>query len=467
MKKITTFLIAILFSLISFGQSITLETTSEILELLTTTTADIDYEVNFVDVVVATGGTPGTLEGKITSATTTTVVTAPSVSTYRLIKSMYFKNIHASTTNVITFKKDISATEYQLSGALSLLAGESVVYIDGQGWIKYTSGGVPQQASVSFQVDIQTFTSGTTNWTKPTNFTPKVVVVKLYGAGGGGGAGASLATATVAPGGAGGGGGAMAQQTYLASDLGGTVSVTVGAGGTAGTPGAGGALGGNGGVGGTTSFGTTLLAYGGGGGKGGDISVLAGGGGGGGGTAGAGGTGTVAVGAGGTPGTSNITGVTSGTGSQGTITVVTTHNAEFGGGGGGGHTNVPANSVGGSSLYGGAGGGCGGGHNVTPANVNATAGGNANTYVGGSGGTAGTSGAVPTAGGNGDAGTSLIGGDGGGGGGTSVTATVAGSAGGNGGANGGGGGGGGTGMNPGLGGAGGSGGAGGAYIITY
>jgi len=466
MKKLFTFLIAILFSVLSFGQSITLETTSEILELLTTTTADIDYEINLVDIVTATGGTPVALEGKITSATTSTIVAAPAASTFRMIKSIYLKNIHASTSNIVTFKKDISATEYQLTGAITLQAGESVVYIDGQGWIRYSSGGVKQETSISFQVDVQTFTSGATNWTKPTSFTPKVVYVKLYGAGGGGGAGASLATATVAPGGAGGGGGAMAQQTYLASDLGGTISVTVGAGGAAGTPGAGGALGGIGGIGGNTSFGTTLVAYGGGGGKGGDISALAGGGGGGGGTATAGGTGTAAVGAGGAPGTSAVTGVTSGTGSQGTITVVTTHCAEFGGGGGGGHTNVPANSVGGSSLYGGAGGGCGGGHNVTPANVSATAGGRSNSYVGGSGGAAGTDGAAPTAGTAGTAGTSLKGGDGGGGGGTSVTATVGGGAGGNGGAYGGGAGGGGTGMNPGLGGAGGTGGAGAAIIIS-
>ena len=188
MKKI---LFILLFTFALNGQGIILETTSEIIEVLTTSTADLDYQINWVDVVVATGATPGASEGKITTATTTTVLAAPLSSTYRVVKGLSIKNVHASTSNIVTFKKDISATEYQLTGATTLLAGESLIYTDVDGWQKMTSGGVKQYASVSFQVNVQTFAADG-NWNKPTDFTPKVVKVKLWGGGGGGGAGASL-----------------------------------------------------------------------------------------------------------------------------------------------------------------------------------------------------------------------------------------------------------------------------------
>ena len=175
MKKI---LILLLFPLVLNGQGVILETTSETLEVLTTSTADLDYQINWVDIVTASGATPGASEGKITSATTTTVLAAPAASTYRVMKGLSIKNVHASTSNIVTFKKDISATEYQLTGATTLLAGESLVYTDLDGWQKMTSGGVKQFASVSFQVNVQTFTADG-NWNKPTDFTPTVVKVKL------------------------------------------------------------------------------------------------------------------------------------------------------------------------------------------------------------------------------------------------------------------------------------------------
>ena len=72
---------------------------------------------------------------------------------------------------------------------LLLQAGESVTYTDQESWIRFSSGGVKQETSVSFQVDVQTFTANGT-WTKPTSYTPKEVTCYTGGAGGGGGGGA-------------------------------------------------------------------------------------------------------------------------------------------------------------------------------------------------------------------------------------------------------------------------------------
>lgn len=318
--------------------------------------------------------------------------------------------------------------------------------------------------------DVQIFTAtGANTWTKPTAFTPTFVEVVMWGAGGGGGAGASNASSVIGKGGAGAGGGAYNVRIFRASDLGATESLNVGVGGTAGAAGVAGAAGGNGGIGGDSTFGTTVLmgAYGGGGGDGGDVTGLANGGGGGGGTGSAGATGTVAFGVGGKPGVSAIAGNLGGTGGAGPITVITTHNTEFGGAGGGGSTAAPASVVGGSSLYGGGGGGTGGGHTAAAAIIAGSAGGRSNTITCGGGAAVGTSGASPTAGAAGADGNSTRGGGGGGGGGTTVTAATSGAAGGAGGVNGGGGGGGGCGINAGLGGAGGVGGRGGIYVYSW
>ena len=103
MKKILSFIVLLFAVNCSVnGQGFILKNTSETFEILTTTTADIDYQINWVDIVVASGGTPGSSEGKITSATTTIIVAAPAASTYRLIKSITVKNIHASSTNTVT-----------------------------------------------------------------------------------------------------------------------------------------------------------------------------------------------------------------------------------------------------------------------------------------------------------------------------------------------------------------------------
>ena len=114
--------------------------------------------------------------------------------------------------------------------------------------------------------DVQEFTSSGT-WTKPSGCS--IVEVHVFGAaGGGGGGGTTNGTVTASTSGnvflpsGGGSGGSYVSYTFEASDLGSTVSVTVGAGGTGGSGTNSTTVYNHGSVGGNSSFGT-LLAYGG------------------------------------------------------------------------------------------------------------------------------------------------------------------------------------------------------------
>jgi hypothetical protein len=107
---------------------------NDTLELTTSSAADIDYQINWVDVIPAASATPGSSEGKITSATTTAILAAPASGTSRQIKSIFIKNIHATTPNTISVSKDVSGTGYAISTDAILQAGEIFVYEDGLGW---------------------------------------------------------------------------------------------------------------------------------------------------------------------------------------------------------------------------------------------------------------------------------------------------------------------------------------------
>lgn len=339
----------------------------------------------------------------------------------------------------------------------TLTAGTGISVTNGTGSITITN------TAVATSTDVQVFT-GNGTWTKPSG--AKTVEVIAVGAGGGGGSGSCTASGASAVGGSGGGGGVVVKKVYNASDLGATVSVTVGAAGTAGTAvGTAASAGVSGGIGGNSLFGTHITAYGGGGGSQGVTSTSRSGGSGAG-TAGAGTTGAAVAVNGGLPNVGTGLGVAGG-GAGVASTNDIGQPAESGGGSGGGTTVSQAGRNGGTSIFGSGGGGGGGSTNTTTGEFAGGTGGGAGIYItaGGGGGTAGT-----TAGGAGGAGASnLYNAAGGGGGGSSGVNTVNGGNGGAGGTYGGGGGGGGGTRSAGtaVSGAGGAGGAGIVIVMTY
>jgi len=136
---------------------ILLTNTTEILRLITSSVADIDYLISYADITTSTF-LPSSTQGKIVTATTTTILTAPAASTQRQVKLITVINRHATTTNTVRLLKDISATQYFLTPVVTLLAGESMQYVDGQGWVYYASNGAAKsgnQGAVGSDKEIQ------------------------------------------------------------------------------------------------------------------------------------------------------------------------------------------------------------------------------------------------------------------------------------------------------------------------
>ncbi len=151
--------------------AITLDTTSKVFELTTSSTADTDYFVSWVDMTTS-AFTPGASQGTINTAGTTVLVAAPAASTQRGIKTVSVFNRHASTAQTVTVKIDVSGTEYSLFKA-TLMAGESLQWSDGNEWGVYDATGdkkvnAPTSVGVTGRVipinKVGTATEGTAYW---------------------------------------------------------------------------------------------------------------------------------------------------------------------------------------------------------------------------------------------------------------------------------------------------------------
>lgn len=112
------------------------------LEVLTSAAVNLDWSADWtsVDKTGATATTPDCDAGQITTATTTTIVSAPAASVYRVVKEVYLRNV-GSSTNVVTVQRDVSGSN-RVIGSWSLLPNEWVQYNDKDGWQAYTAQGV-------------------------------------------------------------------------------------------------------------------------------------------------------------------------------------------------------------------------------------------------------------------------------------------------------------------------------------
>lgn len=117
-------LTAALFTGTRPATAVILDATTKSLELVTTTTAGIDYVVNYAD-HTSSAFTPGSSIGKITTATTTTILAAPGASTQRQIKGVTLRNISTTASNTVTLQVDVSAANHEIYKRV-LAPGETI-----------------------------------------------------------------------------------------------------------------------------------------------------------------------------------------------------------------------------------------------------------------------------------------------------------------------------------------------------
>lgn len=140
MKKLLILLLTLL-SFTGYGQIVLTDNSpAHTLECVTTSTSGIDYLITWFDETTSGAGigssdpAAGSGMGEITTATTTTILGAPAVSTTRTVQNITLTNVGAAE-NTLTIKVDVAAgTEYTHLNTVTLKAGESLYYNAGVGW---------------------------------------------------------------------------------------------------------------------------------------------------------------------------------------------------------------------------------------------------------------------------------------------------------------------------------------------
>lgn len=123
--------------------------TTDKLQLITSSTANIDVTATYIDRDQSTG-VVGLADRQLTAtstATTTDIVAAPAATTTRNIKALMIRNRHASSSNDVTVQLNANSTLYTLYKK-TLLAGESLIYIDAVGFIPWSDSALLNRSFV-------------------------------------------------------------------------------------------------------------------------------------------------------------------------------------------------------------------------------------------------------------------------------------------------------------------------------
>lgn len=111
------------------------------LRVVTGAAATVDVAVFYADHVSGVV-TPGRQVTGISTATTTTVCAGPS-SGQRVIRSLSIRNTHATTATTVTMQHHDGSTGLAIY-AVTLAAGEQLIYSDNAGWTYLTAQGLPR-----------------------------------------------------------------------------------------------------------------------------------------------------------------------------------------------------------------------------------------------------------------------------------------------------------------------------------
>ena len=142
---------------------ILLDSTSDLIQVVTDATADIEVHESHVDNASGTI-TPGSDNvPSITTATTTTIVGSPGASTQRSVRHLNIRNNHASTACTVTVAHT-DGTDTTVLFRTVLAAGEQIVLGENGIWVYYDPNGKPYMGLGPFasQADMEAGTSLTT-----------------------------------------------------------------------------------------------------------------------------------------------------------------------------------------------------------------------------------------------------------------------------------------------------------------
>lgn len=110
-------------------EAATVLTSTDSMEVVTSAACTLDVVASYVDYTSSTA-TPGAQNTAITTATTTTFVSAPVASTQRQLKRVNMRN-KSTTTCVVTVQKDVSGANYELYS--TSLGADDTYTIDSEG----------------------------------------------------------------------------------------------------------------------------------------------------------------------------------------------------------------------------------------------------------------------------------------------------------------------------------------------
>lgn len=136
-------LLLLTFAPLARANSVILDSTLKSLELETSAAVSTDYVVSWVDNTTTTF-TPGMSQGNVSTATTTTIISAPAASTQRQIKWISLRNRSTSAAQTVSIKMDAAGFEYYVATA-TLSPGETL-HVDADGrQVVYTVAGFEKQ----------------------------------------------------------------------------------------------------------------------------------------------------------------------------------------------------------------------------------------------------------------------------------------------------------------------------------
>jgi hypothetical protein len=119
-----------------------LKATNETLELITSTTSQIDVSVSFSD-INATTSTPNSQETTVTTAVTSVILSSPVASAQKFVIELSIKN-SGTTANTVIIQKKVGATAYQKIKVV-LNTHETLIFNKDTGFKVLTNNGVEKK----------------------------------------------------------------------------------------------------------------------------------------------------------------------------------------------------------------------------------------------------------------------------------------------------------------------------------